>query len=53
MFVVMDTFNFPQRAPMLCTDNDGETLVFDTEAEADAYGEEYCQLCQTIEVVLY
>lgn len=50
MFVVMDTFNFPERAPMLCTDDDGETLVFDTHDEADAYGKETCQSFQVVPI---
>lgn len=50
MFVVMDTFNFPQRAPMLCTDDNGDTLVFDLYDEAEAFGKENCQSYQVVPV---
>lgn len=43
MYVVMDTFNFPERAPMLCTDDDGETLVFENYDQAKDFGSENCQ----------
>lgn len=50
MFVVMDTFNFPLHAPQLCTDDDGDTRVFDAHQEADDFGKEYCQSYQVVPV---
>lgn len=50
MFVVMDTFNFPQRAPLLCTDDNGETQVFESFDAADAFGKEICQSFQVVPV---
>lgn len=50
MFVVMDTFNFPLHAPKLCTDDDGDTLVFDAFSEAEAFGKENCQSYQVVPV---
>jgi len=50
MFVVMDTFNAPLHAPQLCTDDDGDTRVFDTHQEADEFGKEYCQSYQVVPV---
>ncbi len=44
----MDTFNFPERNPMLCTDDDGETLVFDGYDAADKFGKEACQSYQVV-----
>jgi hypothetical protein len=43
MYIVLDTFNAPMRAPMLCTDKNGETLVFDTYDEAKDFGNKTCQ----------
>jgi hypothetical protein len=52
MYLVLDTFNAPMNPPMLCTNEDGDTLMFDTYEEADAFGAENCQQYQVIKVEL-
>jgi hypothetical protein len=50
MYLVLDTFNAPLNTPMLCTNEDGETLVFDDYKEADEFGKENCQKYQVIKL---
>lgn len=52
MYLVLDTFNAPVHSPMICVNEDGETLTFSTYEEADAFGQENCQEYQVIKVDL-
>jgi len=47
-YVVLDTFNSDY--PIVATDQNGETLFFETEEEAYKYGEKNCQSFQVIRI---
>jgi hypothetical protein len=53
MYLVLDTFAAPMNPPALCTneDEDGDTLMFGTYEEADAFCVENCQEYQVIKKV--